>query len=247
MIHMSQACCVYYPTGVLVAADEAGGLKSRAEASHFGGINGTGATYSLVVEDGENVLDVGDEVGVFVGEMCVGSAEWTGEPVLGVAVWGDDASTSEIDGCVEGDELTFRVWDASEATESTAEVQFLLGDGAYGTGPFGHLVVLDPNGSPEDGNELNPVNRLLQNQPNPFSGETGIRYELSRPGRVNLGVFSARGERVRTLVDGHEDAGIHNVTWDGRNEAGQKVGPGIYLYRLEAGDFQAMRKMLLVK
>jgi flagellar hook assembly protein FlgD len=55
------------------------------------------------------------------------------------------------------------------------------------------------------------------------------------------------GQMVRTLVDAKEDAGYKSVTWDGRNDRGSHVGPGVYLYRMKAGSFTTTKKMVVVR
>jgi flagellar hook assembly protein FlgD len=52
---------------------------------------------------------------------------------------------------------------------------------------------------------------------------------------------------VRTLVDGEQTAGVYRITWDGRNEHGQEMATGVYIYRIVASDFQATKRMLLIK
>jgi len=89
---------------------------------------------------------------------------------------------------------------------------------------------------------------LLPNHPNPFNAETTIRFSLAGPSRVRLVVNNALGQAVRTLVDGNRPQGIQAVVWDGRDEAGQEVASGMYLYRLEVpGWFSQSGKMLLVR
>jgi hypothetical protein len=88
---------------------------------------------------------------------------------------------------------------------------------------------------------------LLPNYPNPFNPSTCISYTLSTPGRVRLEVFNTLGRRVAALVDEYQSAGVHSVTWDGHDALGGPVPSGVYLYRLEAGEETALRKMTLMK
>lgn len=88
---------------------------------------------------------------------------------------------------------------------------------------------------------------LSQNYPNPFNPETVIRFELSEPGDLTIRVFNALGEEVRTLVSGYYQAGEYTVLWDGRDENGQAVSSGIYLYQLRAADIVEVRKMVVVR
>ena len=93
---------------------------------------------------------------------------------------------------------------------------------------------------------------LLPNYPNPFNPETWIPYQLAVPADVNISIYSAAGQLVRTLALGHQSSGSYQnrsraAYWDGRNTLGEPVASGIYFYTLTAGDFTATRKMLIVK
>lgn len=88
---------------------------------------------------------------------------------------------------------------------------------------------------------------LHQNHPNPFNPSTTIRYELADAGRVNLTIYSVEGKHVRTLVDEVESAGSHDVVWDGRNDAGVRVGSGVYFCTMRAGSCVQTRRLVLLK
>jgi hypothetical protein len=88
---------------------------------------------------------------------------------------------------------------------------------------------------------------LAQNHPNPFNPVTKVSFSLDRSGPTTLRVFDTRGRLVRTLVSESMAAGAHEVTWRGDDENGRPVASGVYFYRLESGDQQASRRMLLVK
>ena len=83
--------------------------------------------------------------------------------------------------------------------------------------------------------------------PNPANPSTTIRYALSQSRPVTLKVYNMMGQEIRTLVDAFRGAGRYAVEWDGRDERGMAVSSGIYLYRLEAGSFSAVRKITLVR
>ncbi len=88
---------------------------------------------------------------------------------------------------------------------------------------------------------------LLSNAPNPFNPSTTIRYSLAAPGKVSLCIYNVRGEKVKTLYDGVQDAGAHSHVWDGLDDGGKAVASGVYLSRLESSDQTATGKMLLLK
>jgi len=99
----------------------------------------------------------------------------------------------------------------------------------------------------EEGNQIPRVFFLNQNAPNPFRGRTTIAFGLPKAADVSLVVYNAAGQKVRTLVSGHKEAGTYTVTWDGRNDAGQPVAAGAYFYKFQAGEYQSLKKMLLLK
>ncbi|HPA25824.1 MAG TPA: FlgD immunoglobulin-like domain containing protein [bacterium] len=88
---------------------------------------------------------------------------------------------------------------------------------------------------------------LAQNYPNPFNPTTTISYELPRASEVRLVVFDTMGRVVKNLVSGQQHAGQHQVVWNGRDESGLAVPSGVYFYRINAGGFNATRRMMLVK
>jgi hypothetical protein len=83
---------------------------------------------------------------------------------------------------------------------------------------------------------------LLAVHPNPFNPTTGISYELRAASYTSLKVYDISGRLVATLVDGWKEAGTHEVTFDGSG-----LASGLYMVRMQAGEFSAMKKMMLVK
>jgi hypothetical protein len=88
---------------------------------------------------------------------------------------------------------------------------------------------------------------LCQNFPNPFNQRTKITYVLPEKCQVELGVWNLLGQKVVNLAKGTWNQGAHAVWWDGKDEAGKAMSSGIYFYRMKAGKFVSMRKMLLVQ
>jgi photosystem II stability/assembly factor-like uncharacterized protein len=84
--------------------------------------------------------------------------------------------------------------------------------------------------------------QLLQNYPNPFNPSTSIRYGLPKASQVNLSVYDMLGREVARLADDREEAGVHEVEFDGSN-----LATGVYFYRLRAGDFAQTRKLQLIR
>jgi len=88
---------------------------------------------------------------------------------------------------------------------------------------------------------------LSQNYPNPFNPETHIQFALPKEGQVTIEIYDLLGRLVRTIVDEYKPAGNYHVIWDARNSDGNVVSNGIYLVRMRAGTFVAMKKMTLIK
>jgi hypothetical protein len=88
---------------------------------------------------------------------------------------------------------------------------------------------------------------LHQNYPNPFNPETIIRYDIPRAGYVRISVYNMLGEVIRTLVNGHKSLGSHEVRWNGKDDSGNQVVSGVYVYTIESGNFKKSRKMTLLK
>ena len=83
--------------------------------------------------------------------------------------------------------------------------------------------------------------------PNPFNPEITIEFSVPRDGPVKIEVFNAAGQRLSSLVDEALRAGTYKTVWDGLDPNGMQVSSGIYLYRMQAGDFVATRSMTLLK
>jgi len=84
--------------------------------------------------------------------------------------------------------------------------------------------------------------KLSQNYPNPFNPSTVINYKLSHRSSVTLKIYDAIGNEVTTLVNGVKPAGNYNVKFDASN-----LASGLYIYRIQAGDFTQQKKMMLLK
>lgn len=88
---------------------------------------------------------------------------------------------------------------------------------------------------------------LEQNYPNPFNPGTTIKFALPAASTVTLKVYNINGQLVNTLVSENLSAGYHSVSWNGKNINGQHAASGLYFYQITAGEFQQVRKMMLIK
>jgi archaellum component FlaF (FlaF/FlaG flagellin family) len=92
-----------------------------------------------------------------------------------------------------------------------------------------------------------PASRLLQNAPNPFSRYTNIYCQIAEPGTIRLNVYNLAGRLVKVIFDGFAEPGCYSSIWQGDDETGNPVPSGVYIYKLTAGDFEASRKLVLVR
>lgn len=88
---------------------------------------------------------------------------------------------------------------------------------------------------------------LEQNYPNPFNPSTSIHFTLKDDGIVSLNIYNVRGQLIRQLVNVQMRAGEHVVEWDGRDQNGNRVPTGTYLYSINVNGFKATHKMALTK
>jgi hypothetical protein len=107
---------------------------------------------------------------------------------------------------------------------------------------FGVKVGVDPDFKP-----IALTYKLDQNFPNPFNPETRIYFQIPQSHNVRIVVYNMLGQKVRMVTDSHFTPGNHVVNWDGRDDVGNAVPTGVYVYRIMAGEFIAAKKMLLVK
>ena len=155
----------------------------------------------------------------------------------GLAVWGDDPSTEEVDGLQEGEAFELRL-----GNDPLQVTRIYAGPGmVYATDEFTVLEAAVVSVLPADFS-------LSEAFPNPFNSVTKISYGLPEASRMSIRIYDISGRMIATLVEGDIPAGNHAVTWD----AGS-VATGVYLVQMEAsrtgssGGFSAVRKLTLLR
>jgi subtilisin family serine protease len=108
--------------------------------------------------------------------------------------------------------------------------------------PLSSNVTFIPTGT----TNIPPVS-LHQNAPNPFNPNTKITFDLTRDAHVILIIYNILGQEVRVLINEQRGAGSHSESWDGTDAGGRVLSSGVYFYKLTAGTFQDIKKMLLLR
>jgi len=180
----------------------------------------------------------GMEIGIFDGDVCVGSAVFEGsleseESFLSLPVSMDDPTTWNKDGYIPGNEIKVRIFDGSNEYEANS--------GGFVFEQLGSIFMeADVNIIPE-------TYKLYANYPNPFNPSTTVSYDLAVDGDVSLKVYNMRGELISTMVAEYQRAGSHSATWNGMTASGEEAASGVYFFKLEAGDFLQINKAVLLK
>ena len=127
--------------------------------------------------------------------------------------------------------------------------EFALSDvGFYGNLKKVFIYNVDVNGIVGNENNINLTKLYLsQNAPNPFKHKTAINCQLPNAGQMNICMFNITGQLVRTLVKEAKAAGSYKIFWDGKNNNGEALPNGIYLYRLMTNNFTIIKKAILIK
>ena len=180
---------------------------------------GSNMTIGIPVSAWDVVPEDGDEIAAYTESgKLVGSVTYTGSATA-LTVWGDDATTDEVEGLTEGEKITFELWRKSENRVELLEVKdWTEGNNVYaenGIAVAGNITTLVEG----LGYELYP------NVPNPFSSLTSVSFFAPKSGEVVIGVYDMLGNLVKELTNATYDAGMYKL--DFRSD---DVAPGTYFY-----------------
>ncbi|UCE04576.1 MAG: T9SS type A sorting domain-containing protein, partial [bacterium] len=165
-----------------------------------------------------------------------------------------------IDGQINGgggiDKFRIKIWD-----KATEEVVYdnQLGDPDDGDATdaieAGNITIHQEAVLPKSGRfaeDIEPEAKpkqfaLFQNHPNPFNPETMISFQIPQSNHVIVRIFNTLGVEIRKVVNARYEAGNYWVIWDGKDNSGNTVSSGTYIYQIRAGQFVDMKKMVLVR
>ena len=209
--------------------------KTRLQVYVFG--DGSGTQFRFAIDDSVDVFPNGTTANHEVSQWS--TIDWVGWRLVEWDLENDPVGSWLGNGILEGS-LRFDSFQLKYQPESSA---------GFGQLHFDQLALAKATAtSIERRAGENPTTiALYQNYPNPFNPETRIEYDLSRSDVVSLTVVDLLGRQVRTLVFATQEPGRYMMVWDARDDAGQNLPSGMYLYRLRTGSSVLIKKMTLLK
>ena len=150
------------------------------------------------------------------------------------------------------------------AADGSTDITLTLDASAISTGYYNAFIYIMSN-DPDDGSVFIPLSltvtgmgshdeallpkefALHQNYPNPFNPRTRVRYDLPDNENVTIIIYDLLGRQVKQLVDSYQEAGFKSIIWNATNDFGKPAPAGVYLYKIQAGDFIQTKKMVLLK
>ena len=179
-------------------------------------------------DDGSQVAAISGD-GQVVGEGTVESGR------AGVAVWGDDPETEQLEGLKPGESFRLMLWDNERESELSVS-GFIKGDGlTYQTDEFIAVEAAVSRFVPESFYLADPY-------PNPFNSTTRVTYGLPTESDVAVQIVDVTGRLVTELTNGRQSAGVHTVAWRASD-----APSGVYFIRMNAGEESISQKVVLVK
>jgi len=164
----------------------------------------------------------------------------------GYRVYRDGTPIAFVEGRGNSDSPLTYTWIDKDVTAGTI-YRYRIADVDLNGNETVHDIVAEATPKPSASGQVPTTYALAQNYPNPFNADTQIQFSLAQAGYTTLKIYNTTGQLIRTLVDGHLDARMHRVRWDGRNSSSELVASGIYFYRLSSGNFTETKKMSFLK
>ena len=202
----------------------------------------TGSNHTLLILGSawETSPELGDEIAVYDSERnLVSSVAWRPEQEghSGMAIWGDDETTLEKEGMLNGETFSIVLFDKSEDIITELEVNvWEKGDNVFSKD--GISVISSISTSTVIEQEL----ELYQNVPNPVMDNTSISFYLPEDGDVRLTVSNTIGQEIMTLASDNYTKGMHTIQMDANT-----MSTGVYFYKLESNNKSITKQLTLVK
>jgi len=172
------------------------------------------------------------EIGVYANGRLVGSGV-IADSRCGIAVWGDDPTTTNVDGALKGDQLEYTF--VNENGQCEVLVEYIEGSGVYSTDEFQAIRLIKKISAPcEFG--------LVSIYPNPFNNSSTITYNLIENSRIDLAIFDVSGRRILNLDSGQKTSGAHSIVIEASS-----LSSGLYFVQLQSQEKVSKRKLTLLK
>ena len=216
--------------------------KKAMNTERFSRPVNTGSNHTLLILGSawETSPELGDEIAVYDSERnLVSSVAWRPEQEghSGMAIWGDDETTSEKEGMLNGETFSIVLFDKSEDIITELEVNgWEKGDNVFSKD--GISVISSISISTVIEQEL----ELYQNVPNPVMDNTSISFYLPEDGNARLTVSNTLGQEIMTLVSDNFTKGMHTIQMDANT-----MSTGVYFYKLESNNKSITKQLTLVK
>ncbi len=201
-----------------------------SSTKHLPEVQNTGFNMSMLLTADQFVSG---EIGVYAGDRLVGTGVLE-DGYCGVAIWGDDPTTTEIDGALDNELLTVRLVDG--ISSRTLAYSSLTGSASYQTDSFWAIELEESETAVPESFGLEYI------YPNPFNSQAQVRFALLENGQVDLALYDLAGRLVDRLASGDYQAGFHTATINGID-----LPSGMYIIQLRAEGQLAQQKITLIK
>ncbi|MBT7618214.1 MAG: T9SS type A sorting domain-containing protein [Calditrichaeota bacterium] len=224
LLKMDEAAELIYTVEEEIAAESSPHPVPNILPNHLN----TGENMSLLIFT--NISE--GEIGVYTNGNLVGSGVIY-EGKCGLAVWGDDPTTSVVDGALKGETLKIRHSNGTESNDVISET--ITGDNKYIADGFQVVRILDVTASPEQFG-------IVDTYPNPFNSTTRITINLPEALKVDFALYDLSGRVVFDIASGHLKTGMHTFVIDG-----SFLASGVYIAQLQASGKDYKSKITLLK
>ncbi|MGP8328754.1 MAG: FlgD immunoglobulin-like domain containing protein [Methanosarcinaceae archaeon] len=224
------------------------------EAVHFNPVHATGQSQPVILQSAQingQPLKPGDEVGIFDDSLCVGAASFDSTYNFIIIIWQEVKLPGNIrkPGSRKGYPMRFKVWQQNSATEGNAAPAYESGS----AGVFGELLTVITLLEGTCTVDEMPLNTAVYFYPNPFYPEKDsgiIRYTLNKADNVTIKIYDTAGSLVKTILENEPNPEAVEIftPWDGRDQNGDFVANGAYIYSIESKTgFQATGKIAVFR
>ncbi len=218
--------------------------KQSPRLLHFVRNDGTSENMSVLVVSITGIdTKVGDEIGAFRSDgLLVGNGIVDENSHCGLAIWGDETSTEEVDGLQTGESFTLKLWDSNRDMEiGLTHKSTLKGEGLiYKTDALSVIEMAVTTVEPDDF-------FLSAAYPNPFNATVRLKYGLPEATDVIISVYDINGRLVANLIDENQQSGYHTTIWNSTGGDACAAVSGIYFIQMSAGEFKSIRKVIQLK